>query len=204
MQGASLTSRNFRCWFLASRQFSRGGDPASQRLYILPDPTVPSSGHPTVRPTDPTAKRPNRVCDPYGQGGQPLSSTEVQNLLPTIHKDWKVETKQNPDHKGDDQDHGTRQHVLPMALTREFAHVNFMAGSRFLHSLAAVAEMNAHFPALRMERRIVKRNWVTVSTVRCHTTVLGGLSRHDFHLAMVRAYVRASVIDHRVGYEIPM
>ena len=192
MQGPSLTSRNLRYWYLAYRHLSRGGDPASQRLSTSVDnPPVPSPGHRTVRPTDPTAKRPNRVCDPYGQGGEPLSPTEVQSLLPTIHKDWKVETKHNSDQAGDNN-HGTRPLLPVVALTREFGHVNFMAGSRFLHSLAAVAEMNAHFPALlQMERRIVKRNWVTVSTVRCHTTVLGGLSRHDFHLAMVRASVLA-------------
>lgn len=136
-----------------------------------------------ARTTDPTAKRPNRVCDPYGQGGQPLSSTEVNSLLATIHHDWKVETKSN------DVDEHSGQNIiscLPVALIREFSHMDFLSGSRFLHRLAAVAEMNAHFPSLMLERRIAKKNWVTVSTARCHTTVLGGLSRHDFHLAMVR------------------
>lgn len=126
---------------------------------------------------DPTAKRPHRLCDPYGQGGKPLADAEVKYLCSTIHADWKVQTvAQNDDEPS-----------RPLALTREFAHPDFLSGSRFLHTLAAVAQMNAHFPSLHLERKNVKNNnWQVVSVVRCHTTVLRGLSTHDFHLAMVR------------------
>ena len=120
--------------------------------------------------TDPTAKRPNKLCDPYGQGGKPLSSKELDDLRHTVHSDWKVETNQDEE---------------PLALTRDFEHPDFMVGARFLQKIAAVAQINAHFPSLHLERRIVKKNWQVVSVVRCHTKVLGGLSAHDFHLAMV-------------------
>eukprot|EP00522_Entomoneis_paludosa_P018511 CAMPEP_0172462946 /NCGR_PEP_ID=MMETSP1065-20121228/45539_1 /TAXON_ID=265537 /ORGANISM="Amphiprora paludosa, Strain CCMP125" /LENGTH=32 /DNA_ID= /DNA_START= /DNA_END= /DNA_ORIENTATION= len=29
------------------------------------------------RKYDPTAKRPNKICDPYGQGGKPLSAANA-------------------------------------------------------------------------------------------------------------------------------
>lgn len=127
-----------------------------------------SSGKPR---TDPTAKRPNKMCDPYGQGGKPLSRDQVEGLLPTIHSDWQVEEDDASD--------------APDALRREFVHTDFLSGARFISSLAAVAQMNAHFPSLTLERRIARKNWQTVTAVRCHTLVLGGLSTNDFHLAMV-------------------
>jgi len=140
------------------------------------------AARPPRRRSDPTAKRPNRLCDPYGQGGQPLGHADVQSLLATLHGDWKVETSAEGKNK-DEND----APAVPVALTREFRHADFLRGIRFLHRLAAVAELNAHFPSLHLERRIDKKkhNWRTVSTARCHTTVLGGLSRHDFYLAML-------------------
>ena len=178
---AAVASTTIRCCYSTFLR-SRHGD----ARYLTSRSTTKrllSTTNKTVRATDPTTKRPNRVCDPYGQGGKPLSSAEVNSLLATIHQDWKVETKSS------DVDQQSGQNIIscpPVALIREFSHGDFLSGSRFLHRLAAVAEMNAHFPSLMLERRIAKKNWVTVSTVRCHTTVLGGLSRHDFHLAMVR------------------
>jgi pterin-4a-carbinolamine dehydratase len=137
---------------------------------------------------DPTAKRPNRVCDPYGQAGKPLSSREVQMLRSTIHSDWRVTTTR----RSDDTDPTSLQSTdsslndAPFSIVREFVHSDFLSGSRFLQSLAAVAQINAHYPSFLLERRIVQKNWLVVSTVSCHTTVLGGLSTHDLHLAMVR------------------
>ena len=145
---------------------------------------------------DPTAKRPNRLCDPYGQGGKPLSLRELDGLRSTVHSDWKVETTQNE-----------RE---PLALTREFEHSDFISGTRFLQKIAAVAQMNAHFPSLHLERRIVKKNWQVVSVIRCHTLILGGLSTHDFHLAMVKSSCRfsqsldfVSLIDSRMRFPLP-
>jgi pterin-4a-carbinolamine dehydratase len=137
------------------------------------------------RSSDPTAKRPNQVCDPYGQSGKPLSFNEADSLCSTIHCDWKLETIEQSASAAETSLESSIV-VVPFALTREFVHPSFLSGTRFLHSVAAVAELNAHFPSLHLERRIVKKTWHIVSTVRCHTTVLGGLAIHDFHLAMVR------------------
>lgn len=100
---------------------------------------------------------------------------EVERLRPTIHKDWNVEHV-NPDDKSS----------FPVALIREFEHPDFLFGARFTTRMAAVAQMNAHFPSFTLERRIVRKTWQVVTSIRCQTVVLGGLSTHDFHLAMVR------------------
>ena len=120
--------------------------------------------------SDPFAKRPNKVCDPYGQGGKPLSRVEAEGFQATLHDDWKIE--------GDD---------VPTKIVREFAHPDFLAGARFIQKAAAVATIHNHFPpVICLERRIFQKNWQVVTRIECRTTVLDGLSKHDFHLAMVR------------------
>lgn len=143
-------------------------------------------------PRDPTARRPNQKCDPYGQGGKPLTLAEAQKLLTTLDKEWKLDL--GPQQQPVEQDHGDGEQpgpdvVIPVALYKELYHTEFLQGSAFLHKVAAVAQMNnAHFPTLRLERRIVPRRkeWQVVSNVECRTKVLEGLSHHDFFLAMVR------------------
>lgn len=149
---------------------------------------------------DPTVKRPNKKCDPFGQGGKPLTIAEIPTLSSTISTEWKVEyaddeNDSNPvdidtptmnpqnEHKGDN-----KKQQLPIALIREYIHPDFYSGARFLNKIAAVAQMNGHFPTLKLDRVIVKnnKNWQVRSTCRCHTIVLGGLSKNDFYLAMVR------------------
>ena len=136
-----------------------------------------SSGNSKRRP-DPLARRPNQKCDPYGQGGKPLTKVDAERLLLTVDGAWKL-------------DYGTsdpsleEEFTVPVALTRTFAHVDFISASNFLTHLAAVAQMNDHYPSLHLERTIVPRqkSWKVVTTVRCHTRVLEGLSHHDFFLA---------------------
>jgi hypothetical protein len=57
-----------------------------------------------------------------------------------------------------------------------------------VQKIAAVSQMNSHFPIIGLKRCIVKKNWQVVTRIECSTMVLGGLSAHDFHLAMVRAH----------------
>ena len=270
---------------------------------------------------DPTAKRPNRLCDPYGQGGQPLSYEAATKLRTTLHTDWifhmpptieKVDTsiptvqnpmtnsaannqdtvhidkttplttnhdakafptdsdsatnskntlsfpmytaseevqrafaslpptppttttssssaslisseqestvtptntwnspnnnnntnnvtfsryqQQQPNQEGtapssrQQQQQQQQQLPSPLALIRTFQHPDFMSGSRFVQNIAAVAQLTAHYPTLTLERKIIHRHWYIISTIQCHTLVLGGLSSFDFHLATVRAY----------------
>jgi pterin-4a-carbinolamine dehydratase len=204
---------------------------------------------------DPTARRPTRRCDPYGQEGNPMAYSEAERLKPTIHIDWIFEMPEEEtpvNHEAPEapappkptsttersnsssesrfmsaeevqktlanlmQDtkatSGSKvfpmvsaaeelQRVLgsmpssesaplpaapPRALVRSFPHPDFVSATRFLQTVAAVAQVNAHYPTLTVERKIINRHWITVSTIRCHTKVLDGLSPHDFHLAMVR------------------
>jgi len=135
---------------------------------------------------DPTAKRPNQLCDPYGQGGKPLGRVEADRLLSTIHEDWIIEQDED-DNASTISTPTTTDPSVPTAISRQFLHPDYVSGGKFAARVAAVAEMNAHYPfALSLERRIVRKSWQVVTTIRCRTLVLGGLSSHDFYLAMVR------------------
>ena len=99
---------------------------------------------------------------------------QAQSLLTsTLEKEWRIE-------------YSRQDEKLPFALYREFHHPTFLSGADFTRIIAALAEMNNHYPTISLERRIEKKAWKVISTVRCHTFVLGGLSVNDFHFAMVR------------------
>jgi pterin-4a-carbinolamine dehydratase len=100
---------------------------------------------------------------------------EAEKLLTTVHPEWTLQ--------GDGNENGD----IPTHLTRSFHHLDFMAGASFLTHVAAVAQMNDHFPTMQLERRLdsKRRQWVVESTVTCHTFVLQGLSHHDFFVATV-------------------
>lgn len=133
---------------------------------------------------DPSARRPNAKCDPYGQGGKPLPWTEAKTLLMTVDPQWILEEDESNDSKSQNDD----SPLPPKGLVREFIHPDFMTGSQFIAKMAAVAQVNDHYPSILLERRIIpsQKAWQVVTRIRCHTLVLGGLSTHDFHLAMVR------------------
>lgn len=141
---------------------------------------------------DPFARRPNKKCDPYGQGGKPLSVRDAERLLTTVDRRWILQKSKlsktgnnnnNNSDDGDDDEVDKEMHAT--SLTREFLHPSFMEGTSFLQHIAAVAQMNDHFPVLHLERRLLSRqkSWNVVSSVTCNTKVLEGLSHHDFFLA---------------------
>jgi pterin-4a-carbinolamine dehydratase len=124
---------------------------------------------------DPLARRPNKVCDPYGQGGRPLSREDAQGLLATVEKDWRLVVVD------------AAQDSPPTKLIRDFHHRDFMNGSQFVAKIAAVAHMNNHYPSIQLERKLLPRSsWQVTTTVTCSTPTLKGLSYNDFHIAMVR------------------
>jgi pterin-4a-carbinolamine dehydratase len=129
---------------------------------------------PAFRP-DATAKKPNKKCDPYGQQGKPLEYSNVQDVIKkmNIHTDWEIEQNKN-DSEGP-----------PLALKREFLHANFLDGAKLVHKLAAICVVNATFPSITLDRRIVKKQWQIFTVIRFSTQVLGGLSGQDLHVAMV-------------------
>lgn len=124
---------------------------------------------------DPLARRPNKVCDPYGQGGRPLSREDAQGLLATVEKDWRLVVVA-----------AAAQDSSPTGLMRDFHHEDFMNGSQFVAKIAAVAHMNNHYPSIQLERKLLPRSWQVTTTVTCSTPTLKGLSYNDFHIAMVR------------------
>lgn len=163
----------------------------------------PQQQRPTKRRIDPMAKRPTVKCDPYGQGGKAMSWMEAETLLSTLrlHSDWKLvpvstqTTAPTPDlndssQPTENETTATSPQLPPHALEREFVPTDFLSGARLVQKLAAVAQLDNHFPAsLTLSRKIVRKEWQVVTAVQCHTTVLGGLSTNDFHLAMVRYYM---------------
>jgi len=136
---------------------------------------------------DPFARRPTAKCDPYGQGGKPLPLWEANTLLATLNPGWKIEEGETIDDLSADNTTDPPAPPPPQGLIREYVHPDFISGSRFVGKIAAVAQLNIHYPSIKLERRIIpnKKAWQVVSQVRCHTHVLGGLSSHDFHLALV-------------------
>lgn len=150
--------------------------PSHQERYLS------SNGKPR---NDPTAKRPNKLCDPYGQGGKPLTLAEAEATKTTLSEDWEFEFL-------DDEEEVVHMEHQPIAIRREFIHPDFLTGARFIHKIAAVAQVNAHYPSLTLDRRIVNKNWQVMTVCRCDTFVLGGLSTHDFYLAMVRNFCLVS------------
>lgn len=161
-------------WCIVSRSISTGSSNQQRQAY------------------DPTARRPNRICDPYGQRGKPLSAAEAKTHQVTIHGDWKLVTTQTPSThfgvEGNDQATDQRQQQQqppPERLVREFLHADFLSGAKFLERIAAVALVNNHFPLLELDRVIVRKQWQVVSRISCRTKVLDGLSTNDFFLAMM-------------------
>ena len=76
---------------------------------------------------------------------------------------------------------------VPQSLQKEFYHANYIHRSKFTSLVAAVAHMNNHYPTLSLEQRLEHKEkaWSVVTTVKCHTLALGGLSFNDFHIALL-------------------
>jgi len=136
---------------------------------------------------DPFTRRPSTICDPYGQGGQPLLPDDATRLLESLDNEWQME------HEGS---------MPPISIFREFNHPDYLSGAKFVHHMACVGEINNHYPIITLERRLLPRQkvWLVVTTVKCKTEVLQGLSHNDFHLAMLmdvelaRPEVRAMLV----------
>jgi len=139
---------------------------------------------------DPTAKRPNQICDPYGQNDQPLSYTEANlNLQTILHSRWHLvlsHHEQSSPSSSHDEENSNEQ-TTPKSIRTEFHHTDFYTASKFISQLAALAHNHHHYPKLTLERRLFKKEkcWKIVSRVDLCTVALGGLSYHYFHLGML-------------------
>jgi pterin-4a-carbinolamine dehydratase len=156
----------------------------------------------TSRP-DPFTRRPTSKCDPYGQGGLPLTWSEARHLLPTVDAQWKLwkdkdgtcdehtteatlddEYNDNNINKNTTNDDGM---IAPFAIVKDFRHPDYMQGAQFVTHVSAVAQMNHHFPHQILLERYLERSpnrvWTVRTRIICRTVVLQGLSHHDFFLA---------------------
>ena len=173
--------------------------PSSPRHIIHPFSTITTTTSSTTanrknhnHRKDPTAKRPNRVCDPYGQNGQPMTKQEALNQLTILDPGWTlIYQDREPNKEGNTNDNNESNETeivhVPKYLQKEFHHLNYIDGSKFASVLAAVAHNNNHYPTIQLERRLLPKEkaWTVVTIITCHTTVLNGLSFHDFHIAML-------------------
>jgi pterin-4a-carbinolamine dehydratase len=102
-------------------------------------------------------------------------------MMYMLEEDWQLDPAAAAT-DADDNDGGS-----PQALVREYHHRDYMGASTFISKIAAVGDLNNHFPTISLERKLISREkrWEVTTTVRCHTVVLGGLSRNDFHVAML-------------------
>ena len=139
---------------------------------------------------DPFARRPNQVCDPYGQGGKPLSLEDSKQFLLTLSETWTLDCL------------GVG---APKALVGEYKHHDYVRASAFIAKIAAVGDLNNHFPEIILQRKLLSREkrWEITTTIQCSTVTLGGLSRNDFLVAMLIDVEagRPEVRQYLLGYE---
>jgi len=187
MRASQLMWRRCRC-STRKADFSVRNTGALSQLWLFFTNSFANESHCTRAPKrrtfatsfsyDPLARRPNKTCDPYGQGGKPLSREEAQNLLATVEDSWRLvpaEATNEP----------------PTGLTRDFFHNDFLTASQFVTKIAAVATVNNHYPSILLERRLLPKAWQVVTRVECRTLTLEGLSYNDFHIAMVSFCIAA-------------
>ncbi len=159
-----------------------------------------SSSQAKVR-KDPTAKRPNKTCDPYGQNGKPITKDEAMKQLLLLDSGWHLDHNNNENNnivtEKSADDHSTNGNPTddndstlstpPRKLYKQFHHKNYIDASKFISIIASVAYNNNHYPSLQIERQLLRKEkaWRVVSTITCYTEVLNGLSFHDFYIAML-------------------
>jgi pterin-4a-carbinolamine dehydratase len=110
-----------------------------------------------------------------------MSRQDAERLKSTVHEDWRLDGFEPSNDAAD----GALSTAAVQSLVREFRHPDYLAGARFVERIAAVAQLNDHYPSIALDRLVENRQWQVVTTVTCHTLVLGGLSVNDFHIAMV-------------------
>jgi len=147
---------------------------------------------------DPMARTPTEKCDPYGQGGKPMEYDKAIKLLQTLDQSWRVmdasSVSQSPSSYIQRNTNTSSvlcdsgQHTFPyLYLYREFYHDSFLDGSKFLNMIAAISQNHNHYPEISLQRRLIHsmKAWEIVTSVKCFTQTLAGLSHSDFLLALM-------------------
>mmetsp|Transcript_42618 Transcript_42618/g.69322 ORF Transcript_42618/g.69322 Transcript_42618/m.69322 type:complete len:158 (+) Transcript_42618:1-474(+) len=100
-------------------------------------------------------------CDPYEQGGKPLSSKEAEKLLGTI-EGWRVTTDTS-------------------CLTKKFCFADQSSVAAFLPLITNISTNSNHFPLEIIAKTDPSDPHVSLTL---HTPPLNGLSYNDFLLAL--------------------
>ena len=136
----------------------------------------------STKAKDPFARRPTKVCDPYGQGGKPLSSSDAKQQLSILEPGWILVVGNDETLiENIESQESKLGEVVPKAVQKEFYHENYLDASRFVSIIASVAHMNNHYPNICIERRLMKREkaWKVVSTVTCSCLLYTSPSPRD-------------------------
>jgi pterin-4a-carbinolamine dehydratase len=136
---------------------------------------------------DPTAKRPNKICDPYGQNGKPMTKNEAMKQLLLLDSGWHLDyndidnandnandennykadeicnsnnSANNNNSKQNDDDDNTSlilSTTPPRKLYKQFHHTNYINASKFISIISSVAYNNNHYPSLQIERQLLHK-----------------------------------------------
>uniref|UniRef100_A0A7S0M295 4a-hydroxytetrahydrobiopterin dehydratase n=1 Tax=Cryptomonas curvata TaxID=233186 RepID=A0A7S0M295_9CRYP len=128
----------------------------------LPLPLWSLSGRKLSGPAGPESKAPRQKCDPYEQGGRPLTLEQATPMLAQVPQ-WSL---------ADDA----------RVLERRWPSADLLSSSDFVHRIAVLSQNVGHSPLfLGLQSARGGRQAVTV---RLSTPALGGLSYSDFLLAL--------------------
>jgi pterin-4a-carbinolamine dehydratase len=109
---------------------------------------------------------------PVWSGGKPLSLEVSKQLLLTLSGTWHLDCVSDG---------------APKALVGKYKHQDYARASAFIAKIAAVGDLNNHYPEITLQRKLLSREkrWEVTSTISCSTVTLGGLSSNDFLVAML-------------------
>ena len=153
-------------------------------------------------------RKPTPKCDPYGQNGKPLSSTECTNLLTTLDPEWKLlnttdEITMNKDLNkckvnGFNPINTTNE--SPLLLYREFNHIDYINAMHFMNQMSFLSINNNHYPkSISINHSIGRSKRCVKSIIQLHTDLLCGLSFNDFHLAtMIDVEIQRDGVKHYI------
>mmetsp|Transcript_32194 Transcript_32194/g.85888 ORF Transcript_32194/g.85888 Transcript_32194/m.85888 type:complete len:165 (+) Transcript_32194:821-1315(+) len=128
--------------------------------------SLPDSRFARLRYT--TTEAPKKKCDPYEQGGRPLPPEEAKKLIKQI-PEWSLVEESR-------------------ILERTWTSQDLSASSEFIQRIAILSQNVGHNP-LFIGVQSAKLGKQSV-TVRLSTMPLGGLSYHDFLLALKVDFLR--------------
>lgn len=97
----------------------------------------------------------DKSCTPCEEGGDPMSSSEVEDFLEKVNDDWKT--------------------MKDKKIFRSFDFQNYDEVMKFVNKVADIADQEGHHPDLHVSfDEVIVEIW---------THAVGGLTENDFILA---------------------